>query len=52
MARTQPRIGPLAGSGSPAPALDVDALIDDPDTGISHRHVPVEDRLEDLTNNL
>ena len=24
----------------------------DPDTGISHRHVPVEDRLEDLTNHL
>ena len=24
----------------------------DPDTGISHRHVPVEDRLEDLTNQL
>lgn len=24
----------------------------DPETGISHRHVPVEDRLEDLTNHL
>jgi hypothetical protein len=24
----------------------------DPDTGVSHRHVPVEDRLEDLTNHL
>jgi hypothetical protein len=24
----------------------------DPDTGISHRHVPVEERLEDLTKNL
>ena len=34
MARTQPRIGPLAGSGRAAPTLDVDALIDDPGTGI------------------
>jgi len=34
MARTQPRIGPLAGSGRTAPTLDVDALIDDPETGI------------------
>ncbi len=34
MARTQPRIGPLAGRGAAAPALDVDALIDDPATGI------------------
>ncbi|TWP51930.1 hypothetical protein FKR81_13910 [Lentzea tibetensis] len=24
----------------------------DPETGVSHRHVPVEERLEDLTNNL
>ena len=34
MARTQPRIGPLAGSERTAPHLDVDALLDDPDTGI------------------
>src|SRR5690242_12194599 len=34
MPRTQPRIGQLAGSGTPAPALDVDALLDDPGTGI------------------
>jgi anion-transporting ArsA/GET3 family ATPase len=34
MARTQPRIGPLAGRGRTAPHLDVDALLDDPGTGI------------------
>jgi anion-transporting ArsA/GET3 family ATPase len=34
MARTQPRIGPLAGGGRVAPALDVDALLDDRGTGI------------------
>ena len=36
MTRKQPRarIGPLAAHGADAPALDVDALIDDPGTGI------------------
>ena len=30
MTRTHPRVGPLAARGSTAPALDVDALLDDP----------------------
>ena len=34
MSRTRPRVGPLATTPGPAPALDVDALLDDPDTGI------------------
>jgi anion-transporting ArsA/GET3 family ATPase len=32
--RTQPRVGPLAATPTSAPALDVDALIDDPETRI------------------
>jgi anion-transporting ArsA/GET3 family ATPase len=32
--RSHPRVGPLATSPGPAPALDVDALLDDPGTGI------------------
>lgn len=31
---SRPRVGPLAGGPSPAPVLDVDALLDDPTTGI------------------
>ena len=34
MTRTRPRVGPLASTGVSAPALDVDALLDDPGTGI------------------
>ncbi|MCW2845901.1 MAG: arsenite efflux ATP-binding protein ArsA [Nocardioides sp.] len=34
MTRSRGRVGPLATTGSAAPALDVDALIDDPATGI------------------
>ena len=34
MTRTRPRVGPLASTGVSAPALDVDALLDDPATGI------------------
>ena len=34
MTRSHPRIGPLAATGERAPALDVDALLDDPGTGI------------------
>jgi anion-transporting ArsA/GET3 family ATPase len=34
MTRSRGRVGPLAAGGGAAPALDVDALIDDPDTGI------------------
>ena len=34
MTRSRGRVGPLAVAGSPAPDLDVDALIDDPGTGI------------------
>ncbi len=32
--RSHPRVGPLAGRSTPTKALDVDALIDDPGTGI------------------
>jgi len=32
--RSRARVGPLAATGSPAALLDVDALLDDPDTGI------------------
>jgi len=32
--RTHPRVGPLVASSATAPALDVDALLDDPRTGI------------------
>ncbi len=34
MTRSRSRVGPLAVSANPAPDLDIDALIDDPDTGI------------------
>ncbi|CAB4697920.1 MAG: AAA family ATPase [Actinobacteria bacterium] len=34
MNSSHPRVGPLAARSGPAPALDVDALIDDPRTGI------------------
>jgi anion-transporting ArsA/GET3 family ATPase len=33
-ARTRTRVGPLASAAGPAPELDVDALLDDPGTGI------------------
>ncbi|WP_051551388.1 ArsA family ATPase [Nocardioides sp. URHA0020] len=32
--KSRPRVGPLAGRPGPAPAMDVDALIDDPGIGI------------------
>jgi len=32
--KTRPRVGPLASSGVQAPRLDIDALLDDPGTGI------------------
>ncbi|KRF37326.1 ArsA family ATPase [Nocardioides sp. Soil805] len=34
MTRSRPRVGPLAATADRAPRLDVDALIDDPGTGI------------------
>ncbi len=34
MTRSRGRVGPLATTGSPAPDLDIDALLDDPGTGI------------------
>ena len=34
MTRSRGRVGPLATAGHPAPTLDVDAMLDDPRSGI------------------